>query len=158
MSLDAAHLLAVLAIVVGAWLHGHHVATKGERAECQARERATAEAAEAQAETNRLSARSASARYVATAQRIRARLEPARQALRRDLQAPITCPAPGASHAALADLPIPAAARATSPTAYSTQSRYFTASIFQPLHTEPGSVSPSFRTNLRVASSTFVPR
>jgi len=112
VSLDAAHLLAVLAIVVGAWLHGHHVATKGERAECQARERATAEAAEAQAETNRLSARSSSARYVATSQRIRARLEPARIGLRQALQAPVNCRLGGsnADPLKLADVTVPAAA------------------------------------------------
>ena len=110
MTLDAARILALLALVAGASYAGHHVGAKGVRAEWDAQRLADRDAADAQAETNRLSSRSASARYVATAQRIRARLEPARQALRRDLQAPITCPAPGASHAALADLPIPAAA------------------------------------------------
>lgn len=112
MNFAAARILVALAVVAGAWFHGHHVGATAEKADCQARELATVAAAEAQAETNRLSARSASARYVVTAQRIRARLEPARIGLRQALQAPVNCRL-GASNAdslKLADVTVPAAA------------------------------------------------
>lgn len=108
MTARLAGVLLVVALLVGVWLHGRHVGGLEVRAEWQAEKDADRAAAEAQREADRLRGMAASRDFEASRQRLQVQAEAARSALRRDLQAPLTCPT-GEAHA-LADLPIPAAA------------------------------------------------
>lgn len=103
-------LAGALALLAGAWLHGRSVGAADVRAEWQAQQQQDRDAAEAQAETRRLQARSAATQYETRRAAIAARATQVSPEVRNALNAPICRPlgasAPGLR---LGDVAVPAA-------------------------------------------------
>lgn len=101
----------LLALVVGAWFHGHHVGADGVTADWAASDREREAAAIAAARDNTQRAHAAATDYEAAKARGAAALASTRAELRNALQRPI-CPPGGHEETddapTIADLPVPA--------------------------------------------------